>query len=173
MAARKENYHDEEVILKEGEFSTTMFIVLKGKVILYTNYNTEAESVICACGQNKIFGELGPLTGAVSIYTAVAYGEVTVAAFSENNLSTFMQEYPNHAMNVMRNIARMNQILSLNLDQANQELAKLNNKECRKSEKEIENEARSRLLAEKLIKCYERNLQFDRFVGSSQFVITS
>jgi|GEM_PF-2630994 len=162
MAAQKLVYDDGEVVMREGIVYPHMYMVLRGKVILYSNYGTEAESVICICGVNRIFGELGPLAGAESIYTAVAYGDTLLAAFDESNLSIFCVEYPRYAMNVMRSLANMNLALGKNLDMANQELAKYHGLECRESEKEKEDRERSQQLKERMAKVYMRNNQSEK-----------
>lgn len=137
MAARMVEYKEDEIILLEGKVDVQMYIVVKGAVALYSNYGTDDERVLGICGVNKLFGELGLLTGAPSPYTAVAYSDVQLAYFTKNNLMSFIKGYPDLAMKVLYNIAKMNELLSENLALLYKEIAGMKKDAARKSSDEV------------------------------------
>ena len=108
-------YKEDDVILTEKSASRFMYLILEGSVALYANYGTSSEYLYGLLGKGKTFGETGILNHEESIYTVVAISPVKVAVFSENELGSFIRGYPDHALGVMRSIARMNQIFRVNL----------------------------------------------------------
>lgn len=115
MAARLYEYEENAVIMHEGIMDPRMFIVTSGKVVLYTGYGTSEERVLCVLGENKLFGELGLFLEIGSPYTVVAFSDVKLASFTKNMLQSFIKGYPEHAIKVMYNVAKMNQMLGENL----------------------------------------------------------
>lgn len=109
------SFPEDSIIIRENSNSQYMYIVVKGTIALYMNYKKKNEYLLGLCSKGKTFGELGVLCHEKSTYTAVATDDVAVVAFSENELENFVKKYPLEALGVMRNMARMNNILNLNL----------------------------------------------------------
>lgn len=112
------NYPEGTIIINEKGMHQLMYVVLKGTIALYINYKQEDEYLLGLCTKGTTFGELGILCHSPSMYTAVAESDAIVVTFSESELGTFIERYPSQALGVMRNTARINKILSLNLKMA-------------------------------------------------------
>lgn len=110
------------IIMREGSVDLQMYIVVEGVVSLHINYGKPDERVIGVCSSNKLFGEMGLLAGAPSPYTAVAFSKVKLAYFMKNNLKSFIKGYPDYAIKILYNIAKLSQILSENLHLSLQEI---------------------------------------------------
>lgn len=111
----QETYNEDDVIIYEKADSRFMFMVLEGSVALYINYKQEDEYLLGICNKGNIFGEMGLLCHDANLYTAVAFTKVTVVRFSESELGSFIKSFPEKALGIMRNTARMNKVLNLNL----------------------------------------------------------
>lgn len=115
------DFKEDEIILREKSPSRFMYLILEGSVALYNNYGSSTEYLYGILSKGKTFGEIGLLNHEKSIYTVVAVSPVKVAVFSENELGSFIRGYPEHALGVMRSIAKMNQIFRANLEMAMEE----------------------------------------------------
>ena len=115
------DYKEDDVILTEKSINRFMYLILEGSVALYTNYGTSEEYLYGLLGKGKTFGEIGLLNHEESVYTVVAISTVKVAVFSENELGNFIRGYPDHALGVMRSIAKMNKIFRINLEMVMEE----------------------------------------------------
>lgn len=122
MGARLENYKEDSIIIKEGATSKKIFVVLEGAVALYMNYGQEDEYLFGVVGKNKTFGEMGALSEASSIYTAVAFSDVKLAWFDERSLGIFFKEYPDYAINMVKNLSKSYMVLKNNLSMALEEV---------------------------------------------------
>ncbi len=129
MGARLETYNEDEIIIREGELSERMFLVLEGSVALYMNYGTPSESVLGVIGKNKVFGEMGLFAKEKSIYTAVAFTDVKAAWFDERTIAYFFKAYPENTMNIVKSMGRSYKILKENLTMAMDEIKHLTHKE--------------------------------------------
>lgn len=111
----QETYEEDEIILKEKSEDRFMYLVLEGSVALYMNYRKKDEYLLGVCNKGNTFGEMGLLCHEENMYTAVAFSKATVAMFSEFELGSFIRGYPDQALGLMSNIARMNKVLNINL----------------------------------------------------------
>lgn len=113
--AMQERYEEDSVIILEKGVNELMYMVISGTVALYVNYGKKDEYLLGLCNKGSVFGQMGLLCHAKSMYTAVAETNVEVATFSEFELDHFIKTYPDKALGIMRNTARLNQVLSVNL----------------------------------------------------------
>lgn len=125
MSARSEEYYADKIITKEGDNKHRMYIVLEGKVILYSNYQTKDEYIIGVYGKGKSFGEFDLFSEVPTMYTAVAYTNVKVAWFEKSNLEDFVNGYPNYALNLLETMAHSYINLAKNLKLAIEEISTL------------------------------------------------
>ncbi len=160
MAARLVDFKEDDIIIREGKVDVQMYIVVEGSVALYSNYGTDDERVLGICGVNKLFGELGLLTGAPSPYTAVAFSDVKLAYFTKNNLMSFIKGYPDMAMKILYNIAKMNELLSENLSLLYKEIAGL-----KKENSDIKTKGPSNDILKQYLNSV--NKKTDRFPGAN------
>lgn len=108
-------YKDEEIIVKENAESSYMYVVKSGKVILYLHYGEEDEHVLGAVSAGKVFGENGLFLHTSSIYTAVAYGDVTVVKISRENFREFVISHPDSVLGLVDNMSKINLLLKENI----------------------------------------------------------
>ena len=122
MAARTEVYESNRTIVEEGTMKHRMYVVLKGEVILYSNYGTEDEYIVGMCKKGKSFGEFNLFTDEAYPFTAIAYGDTQVTWFEKSNLDSFLFGHPELAMNMMERISHSYDNMARNLHRAIDEI---------------------------------------------------
>lgn len=93
------------VILKEGEVIPDMYKILSGHVELYVCYEAPGETILKILHTGECFGEFGLLLHKPSIYTAVAYSDVTLFRIVEGEMGDFVQKNHKNIIDIMRNMA--------------------------------------------------------------------
>ena len=111
----KREFAEDTVIIHEKEESRFMYLILKGTVAIYKDYGTPDEYLLGLFGVGKTFGEIGLLNHEPSMNTVVAVSDVTVAIYSEGELTKFFQHHPEQALGTLRSLTRMNKLLDVNL----------------------------------------------------------
>lgn len=144
MGARVEEFSEDSIIVKEGDSLRRMYVVLEGKVILYSNYNTENEYIIGACSKGHAFGELSLFTDTPYKYTAVAYNDAKVAWFEKNNLDSFIKGYPDYAMHLFETISKSFMLLYKDLEMAMDEINYLRQLNANSAENTVINTSSSK-----------------------------
>jgi CRP/FNR family transcriptional regulator len=89
------------VIFKEGDPGNEMYSVLKGSVAISRGGR---ETGVIAEG--KCFGGMSFLLSAPHAATAVAMGDVEVVTISNENINNLMNEYPEFAVEILREMAQ-------------------------------------------------------------------
>ncbi|MBO4375510.1 MAG: cyclic nucleotide-binding domain-containing protein [Lachnospiraceae bacterium] len=112
----------ESVILEEGKVNKEMYKIISGNAEMYTGYGTPLESFLGILGKQSFFGEFGLLLGKPSIYTVIAYSEVTALKITENELSAFIVENHKNIVDIMRNMAGSMLTLKTQIDMLLKEL---------------------------------------------------
>ncbi len=110
------HFKADDVIIREGEVVPNMYLITSGSVILYLNYQKPNEYVIGICSKDRIFGEEGLLNHSESMYTAVAYNEVTMVKITDQNFNTFVRHYPDKVIGILKNISEINLMLKKDID---------------------------------------------------------
>ncbi|MGE5380941.1 MAG: DUF2225 domain-containing protein [Methylocystaceae bacterium] len=98
-------YTPDEVFFFEGETGTEMFIVLAGKVHVYTNGVEGFPISICKLGPGDFFGEMSLLEGLPRSASIQALEESTVIVINSQNFSTVMAEQPDMALRIMKGLS--------------------------------------------------------------------
>ena len=122
MGARSEEYKADKIIIREGELVHRMYIVLEGEVVLYSNYGTNDEYLIGAYGKGKSFGEFNLFSDTPNMYTAVAFTDTKVVWFEKSNLSSFINGYPDYALQLIETMSKSYIRLAQNLQIAIKEI---------------------------------------------------
>ncbi len=120
--AKLVTFSRDAVILKEGEFHTDMYKIIKGHAEIYTGYGTPSESILGIIGPQSCFGEFGLLLKKPSIYTVIAYSDVLALRFTESELGNFVKENHKNIIDIMRNMANSMMSMRLQNDQLIKEL---------------------------------------------------
>lgn len=104
------------VILKEGEINMDMYKIVKGHVELYRGYQTNNETLLGILKKGAYFGEVGLLTRKPSIYTVVAYDEVSIVRIPVTDMQMYIKEHPDDVLEIMRNMADTMYNLKFDID---------------------------------------------------------
>ena len=82
-----EKFRDTEIILREGSFSTSVYIIKKGKINCFRSGN-----LVKSIDKFTYFGDRGAIMNESSIMTCVANGNVTLWSIKNNDLSKLLNE---------------------------------------------------------------------------------
>lgn len=99
------------VCVQEGEVCLDMYKIVNGFAEVYTGYQTENEVILEIISTGMYFGELGLLTGQPSIYTVVAYSDVTVYRVPASEILLYVTENPRDTIAIMKHMA--NQVMTM------------------------------------------------------------
>ena len=114
--ARMISVKEDDVILNEGEANTEMYKIVSGKALAFIGYGTEHEIALGVIKEEGCFGEQGPLIGAKSPYTVIAYTDMLLLRVSAEEFEDFAERNIRNAIGIMKNMARMVSIFKLGLD---------------------------------------------------------
>lgn len=81
------------VIIEEGKYSNTMFIIESGKVGVFKDYDTP-EQIKLAELDSGIFGEMGLVSDAPRSATVVALEDSDIELVSRTELSDYLEAFP-------------------------------------------------------------------------------
>lgn len=95
------NYKAGDVIFREGDAASELFIIQSGEVEIRLG-----NRVLEKLPQYGIFGEMALIDAAPRSATAVAASEVTLAPVGEKQFLFLISNTPHFALNVMRIMAR-------------------------------------------------------------------
>ncbi len=105
MKNTQRQYSDGDVIFREGEASTCVFVIVEGRVRL-TKADGKETVRLAVLGPGEIFGEMGILDNGARSASAEAEGDVNVAVISREDFIHGLQDQPDMAMAVMRGMAQ-------------------------------------------------------------------
>ncbi len=110
-ASRRETFAPEELIVREGEDSTEMFIIQSGRVRVEAKTLSGVE-VVSELKHGEFFGEMSLLTGARRAANVVASVETEVLVLDRETMSPLLEEKPELAGLISRVLAERQQALS-------------------------------------------------------------
>lgn len=133
--ARLYKYEEDSIIVREGEVPKEMYKILKGNVALYLNYGTAEEYFLGVYSEGRCFGELGVLYKQPSSYTAVAVNEVLMFKVAEDEMTDFLHNNANNALDIIKSLGREVLNLKENIEMLLDELAAGNENEKQTSQR--------------------------------------
>ena len=94
LAAQSERRPTEvgDVLITEGEPDPAFYVVLSGLVAVVESYGTPEQRVVRIHGPRRFLGELGMLTGQVSLFTSVIVAEGEVLAVPVEKIRTIVTQ---------------------------------------------------------------------------------
>ncbi len=92
------NYQRNEIIFRQGDESSELFLVFRGKVRIFKVSPSGDETTIVIFGEHDVIGEFAALDNEPRNATAKAIDEVTVLAMSHNRLLQHMHNMPKLAI---------------------------------------------------------------------------
>jgi len=99
------SYPANAVLINEGDTSDTLFIVLSGRVKVYSNNADGKEIVITTHGPGEYVGELA-LDGGVRSASVMTLEPTTCSVVSGANLREFVAAHPDFASHLIRKLIR-------------------------------------------------------------------
>ena len=113
---RMQTFHAEEMILREGEESDSMYKILSGSAAVFNHYGEKDEHLIGIYSKGRCFGELNVFSDLPCIYTVVAYNDVLVMRVTTDSLEEFIAANPRNVIDIMRNMAHTIRMMQMNIE---------------------------------------------------------
>jgi CRP/FNR family cyclic AMP-dependent transcriptional regulator len=99
------SYPAQSILINEGDSSDTLFIVLSGRVKVYSNNADGKEIVITTHGAGEYVGELA-IDGGVRSASVMTLEPTTCSVVSGANLREFVAEHPDFALHLIHKLIR-------------------------------------------------------------------
>ena len=115
----------DDILLQEGSVDKHLYKVLAGRVVVYSRYGEESETIIGILSEGNFFGELGIFTGEPSIYTVIAYDDALILSIDEDELNYYLKQNHTDAIDIMTNMAHAMLRLKYNIDMLSHDIAGL------------------------------------------------
>lgn len=104
--ARRLPFRRAEVIIREGERDTRLFVVLRGTVEVIKSYGTKQQRCLGELGEGSFFGELALLDQEPRSATVVAKSDVETLCLAEFNLLEELDRHPPLALELIRTLTQ-------------------------------------------------------------------
>ena len=109
-------YGAREVLFKQGDPGSEMFIILRGKVAVLLDSNNSPPFAIAELGPGDFFGEMSLLEGMPRSATIRALEDTIVITIDDNNFEAVIAQQPRIAYRIMKGLSsrlrRQNEELS-------------------------------------------------------------
>ena len=115
-------FHEDDIVLREGERNEAMFKILSGHVEVYLAYGTKSETLLGILGKGECFGEFGLLLQEKSPYTIKAYSELILYRVTEDKIDEFISENHVNILQMMKSMAGTMILMQSHINQLTQEL---------------------------------------------------
>ena len=102
------NYTDGEIIFREGDASSSAFVIVSGQVeLLKTTSSGPVNGMVCLAilSAGEIIGEMGIVDRSARSATARAVGSVTLDVIEREGFLASLKEQPDVALTVIGNLA--------------------------------------------------------------------
>ena len=101
-----------DVIFRQGDFSSVMYDIAKGKVGVFADYETERVHQLAELKAGDFLGEMGMIEVYPRSATAVALeDDTTLNEIGENELNVYFRDKPEKLLKIMKQIsARLREI---------------------------------------------------------------
>lgn len=113
------NYHEGDIIIKQGEFDQSLFAIVKGSVKVTVD-KEDGEAYICTMGDAEVFGEAGMFMRVERSANVICNEDSVIFKIERKDMLSFVKKHP-HAGNKIFMI--MIYSLLRKLKEANRELA--------------------------------------------------
>jgi len=104
--ASEEVFQRSDIIIKEGDIDTRLFMVVEGKVDVYKDLGKSSEKWIRAMGSCSYFGEMALIDDMVRSASVVAVEKTVTLVLDRWNLQQEIKRYPSIAMELLRLLSR-------------------------------------------------------------------
>ena len=95
-----------EVIFREGDAALAMYVIQKGSVGVWLDYDTEEKQQLSVLKEQQLLGEMGLIEACPRSATAVALEDGTVLEeISEEEFYEFFEKQPEHLLEMLRQLS--------------------------------------------------------------------
>ena len=102
----KQNYKNGELIFRQGEMGSCMYVIQSGKVGIYLNYGEADQAKLTELSAGQFMGEMGLLDKLPRSATAVSLGEDTVLeVIDEENFERSFSEDPTKMLSLLQQMS--------------------------------------------------------------------
>jgi len=115
-------YGDGEVIVKEGEVSHVLMLIIKGRAKVVKNIDEHNQKILSILEAGDIFGEMSFFETAPHNASVIAHTSVSVLALSKADFEAFIEKYPKTAFKIL---IRIIQVCSQRIRNLNEEVKQL------------------------------------------------
>ncbi len=98
----EEHFKPTEIMIKEGEANSSIYLVVSGKVTIFKGYETEHQQEKATVGEGSFFGELSLFTRMPPNATCVATTDTEAYILGHNQFQEIMEVYPQIGINLCR-----------------------------------------------------------------------
>ncbi len=100
------SYASGEVIFREGDYCLTMYVILKGSVAVYLDYEMEQKQQLTVLKEQQLLGEMGLIEASPRSATAVALEDDTLLQeIEEKEFYDFIQNNPERLLHLMQQMS--------------------------------------------------------------------
>ena len=110
------NFHEDEIIVRQGDTDKCLYKVMSGAVALYLNYGEDDEYLVGVQTFPNCFGEMTILAGRPSLYTVVALKDSVILRVPEDSFDSFIHNDPQNAIVIMKTMARNFSMVNMNMN---------------------------------------------------------
>lgn len=115
-------YAKGQIVIQQGDFGDSMYIIFKGEVDVLIRNQEGAESVIGHLKEGDLFGEIALLTGSPRSASVRVRKDALLLALFKNEFDQFLSDHPHLAVLFSKQLAqRINTINSLYIDRVERE----------------------------------------------------
>jgi CRP-like cAMP-binding protein len=98
-------FRDGEQIMQRGELGSSMFVLLKGNVIIESTKSDGTPDSFKAASVGEVFGLAALMCGKPRVASATAVGDVEVLSLDWNRLQKISRFFPRSAYRLFRNLS--------------------------------------------------------------------
>jgi len=99
-------FHEGDVIIREGEPGSQLFIIVSGRVDVIKGLGEKNERRVRIFGPHSYFGEMALIDGLVRSASVVAKKETQVLCLDQLNLRQEIEKYPALAIDLLQMLSR-------------------------------------------------------------------
>jgi CRP-like cAMP-binding protein len=111
VSCKVERFEPQDIIIKEGEKSRNVYMVVDGAVHVSTDIILDKDNRrnvgIAKLSKNEIFGELSMFDDMPHNASVVAASRCEIAVIDSQELNRFLNEHPKYGYHVMRDIVNL------------------------------------------------------------------
>lgn len=99
----QKEYTKGQLIFSEGSVEDCMYDIVKGSVIIISDYMKSGEKRLAELKEGEFFGELGMIEKLPRSATAVAGGNTVINVIEENEFNEYFKDKPNKVKSILSN----------------------------------------------------------------------